>query len=230
MKESDMITEQMICNAGLYPYQPDMLAQFPESLHKYCGRGLGLWQYPNQFAPYLNKVLENKVDSYLEIGVGAGGTFTFTSTELIKAGCRSCFAVDVAPIGKVAVVNNEGDPFEGKLAAFIEANPECSFHQGTGTDFLTSHRPYPVDFALIDGDHSYAGVTKDWLTVVGRARIIAIHDISNQSVPGVGRFWNEIKNNRFYHSFEFTQQYEEGKSFLGIGLMIQKQVMSGGAF
>ena len=225
-----MITEQMVCDAGLYPYQPEFLRQYPESLHKYCGKGLGLWQFPNQFAPYMNKLLENDIESYLEIGTGAGGTFMFTSNELIKNGCKSCFAVDVAPIGKVAVVDNTGNPFEGKLREYVSNTPQCAFHLGTSASFFTDYRPYPVDMALIDGDHSYSGVAKDWLMCSGRVRIIAFHDITNTDTPGVGRFWNEVKSNRFYHSFEFVDKYESDKSFLGIGLMIQKKIMSGGSF
>lgn len=225
-----MITEQMICDAGLFPYTPETLAEFPTSLYQYCGKGIGIWQYPNQFAPYINKLLENKIESYLEIGTAAGGTFTFTSKELIKNGCKSCFALDVAPIGESATVSSSGSPFKGLLADYIAKTPECAFYNGTSASFFTEHRPYPVDLVLIDGDHSYSGVARDWLMAVGRAKIIAFHDIVNQEVPGVGRLWNEVKNNRFYHCFEYIEQYGLSRNYLGIGLLIQKQIMSGGVF
>lgn len=224
-----MFTEQMICDAGLFPHTPDQLSEFPEALYPYCGKGIGLWQYPNQFAPYINKVLENKIESYLEIGVAAGGTFTFTSKELIKNGCKSCFALDVAPIGHY-YKHQENNPFKGKLESFIKETPECAFYQGTSAQFFTQFRPYPIDLVLIDGDHSYEGVTADWLVTVGRAKIIAFHDIVNQAIPGVGRLWNKLKTSRFYHAFEFVEQYGLKRKCLGMGLLIQKQIISGGAF
>ena len=223
-----MITEQMICDAGLFPYTPSQLSEFPEVLYPYCGKGIGMWQYPNQFAPYINKVLENKIESYLEIGVAAGGTFTFTSKELIKNGCKSCFAVDVAPVGTYDKCR--GNPYNGKLASFIKETPECAFYQGTSSQFFTQFRPYPIDFVLIDGDHSYAGVVKDWIMAVGRAKIIAFHDIVNEVTPGVSKLWHEVKNNRFYHCFEYVEQYGLSRNYLGMGLLIQKQIMSGGVF
>lgn len=219
-----MITEQMICDAGLFPYTPETLAEFPASLHQYCGKGVGMWQYPNQFAPYINKLLENKIESYLEIGVAAGGTFTFTSKELIKNGCKSCFALDVAPI---EIANS---PYYGKLSSFIKETPECAFYQGTSSQFFTQFRPYPIDLILIDGDHSYSGVVQDWIMATGRAKIIAFHDIVNEVTPGVTKLWNEVKNSRFYHCFEYIEQYGLSRKYMGMGLLIQKQIMSGGVF
>ena len=217
-----MITEDMIINAGLYPYKPWQLEEFPKSLHKHCGRGIGLWQYPNQFAPYLNKVLENDPRSYLEIGVGAGGTFAFTSQQILKKPSRGCFAVDIAPAGEVNYMNNEDSPYIGKLNEFLLTHPQCAFYQGTSASFFKEVYPFEIDYVLIDGDHSYQGVKDDWAVVKDRARIIGFHDIANQKTPGVITFWEEVKNNRLYHAFEYKQQYEEGKSFLGLGLLIRK--------
>ena len=129
-----------------------------------------------------------------------------------------------------AVADNTGNPFEGKLREYVDSSSQCAFHSGTSASFFTDYRPYPVDMALIDGVHSYSGVAKDWLMCSGRVRIIALHDIVNMDTPGVVRFWNEIKSNRFYHSFEFVDQYESDNSFLGIGLMIRKKIMSGVSF
>jgi hypothetical protein len=60
--------------------------------------------------------------------------------------------------------------------------------------------------------------------MMGHARIMVLHDIVSDPVPGVGRVWREIKQtygDRFAY-LEFTEQYpelaSEGKSFLGIGV------------
>ena len=71
-----------------------------------------------------------------------------------------------------------------------------------------------LDFLLIDGDHSYAGVKKDfemYKNLVAKDGIIAFHDI-NQEQDGnvkVKEFWDEIKLN--YDTFEIIDE------FLGIG-------------
>ena len=57
-----------------------------------------------------------------------------------------------------------------------------------------------IDFLLIDGDHSYEGVKKDfemYAPLVSNEGIIAFHDIKSgpaSEVGGVPQFWNEIRS------------------------------------
>lgn len=216
------ITEETIISSGLYPYIPWQIEEFPQSLHYACGKGLGLWQYPNQFAPYINMMIESGVKSYLEIGVAAGGTFMFTANALRRNGSGPFYAIDVAPPGEVNYINNESSPFLGKLNLYLMNNRDCTFLQCNSRQFVDIVKPKTIDLILIDGDHSYDGVRNDFEAVKDIGKILAFHDIVNTKCPGVGKFWSELKTSGLYDYHEFTDQYGMDKTYLGIGVAIKK--------
>ena len=78
-----------------------------------------------------------------------------------------------------------------------------------------------LDFILIDGDHSYEGVRRDFETYSGLLApggMIALHDIlENPSDPtiDVHLFWQEIAGR--YQTEEIVHDPGQGK--LGIGLV-----------
>jgi len=54
----------------------------------------------------------------------------------------------------------------------------------------------PIDLLMIDGDHSYHQVKKDFVNFyphVTPAGLIIFHDINVPSAPGVKKLWTEIK-------------------------------------
>jgi predicted O-methyltransferase YrrM len=78
-----------------------------------------------------------------------------------------------------------------------------------------------VDFLLIDGDHTYEGVRKDfemYRALVRPGGMIGFHDIvphSAESGCEVNRFWNEIRES--CDSVEIVQDW--GAQFGGVGLL-----------
>lgn len=78
-----------------------------------------------------------------------------------------------------------------------------------------------VDLVLIDGDHSYRGVRRDF--EVNRRqphRFLAFHDITgaNQHTAGVRRFWEELDEG---HRLEIRRPHHElglDHSVMGIGI------------
>jgi hypothetical protein len=84
---------------------------------------------------------------------------------------------------------------------------------------LFNHVPTQnFDIIFIDGDHSYDGVKNDFEYFKNFAnKFIVLHDIVNSACPGVVKFWNEIKHN--YTHYEFIDQYNMEKEYLGIGLI-----------
>jgi predicted O-methyltransferase YrrM len=70
-----------------------------------------------------------------------------------------------------------------------------------------------IDFLIIDGDHRYRGVKKDfqlYSSLVKQNGLIVFHDIlCHPKVPEckVDKFWNEIKRN--YKNVEFIDREDD---------------------
>ena len=77
-----------------------------------------------------------------------------------------------------------------------------------------------IDFLFIDGDHSYAGVKRDWemySTLVRKGGIIAFHDVAgNYGETQAKRCWDEIKDN--YPHREYMVHPER---LYGIGVILK---------
>src|SRR3954470_7475739 len=71
--------EELLPRLGL---NDDVPAWMPSELQPFLGKGLRVWQYPNQFGPYLASLAGLHIRSYLEIGVQHGGSFAATLTFL----------------------------------------------------------------------------------------------------------------------------------------------------
>lgn len=208
--------EEYICSKGLFPFTQDKLNEFPKELHQYCGKGIGIWQYPNQFGPYLEYILKLNINSYLEIGVAAGGTFTITS-ELLKNNNElfKSYAIDPAKPGET--LRGGHNMFTDNFQKFLDNNDYVKYIQDYSQNLFSHISEQFFDLILIDGDHSYEGVKKDFELFKNHGKYIVLHDIVNHNCPGVIQFWNEIKNN--YEYIEFIDQYNMDKSYLGIGII-----------
>jgi hypothetical protein len=192
---------------------------FPERMHHLLGTGLQPFQWPNQFAPYLVALSRYPISSYLEIGVLYGGTFIITTEYLSRfAGMRLAIAVDINPpsgLYRYRLLRRQ--------ARFVRTE--------SGTpEFAGRVREWRPDLVMIDGDHTYPGIARDFACVDGISPLIALHDIADPFWPGVGQFWREQRETRAddYHFAEYVAQYPEVNELhgvehqLGIGLMVRK--------
>lgn len=176
---------------------------FAPHLQPYTGKGLRIWQYPNQFGPYLKFLSVLRIKSYCEIGVRHGGSFITTVEYLTRMaqedmGSREEFwyadAVDLndAPM----------------LREYCEYNPKCRFlvadsKSQEAHDFLGQRLDY--DLVMIDGDHEAEGVRADVEFIGPKAKILALNDTHDDGWDGVEILWKQIKS---AHSFavEFPAQ------------------------
>lgn len=209
--------EHAIIESGLSNYS---LSNYPPGLHSSCGKGLNIWQYPIQFAPYLHKV-RGRAASYLEIGTRYGGTFAFTAEYFRRfSGLKRAVGIDLLPAPLMEAISTDRPEW-----SFIVGNS----HDPAVRDGVAAMGPY--DVILIDGDHFYDGCKADLDFCIGLGNAIALHDIVDQNFDnGVPKAWAEFKAQHAgeFDFFEFNEQYPEPTAiykikFLGIGLAIRKE-------
>ena len=185
--------------------------ELPKTMLSQPGLGLRIWQYPNQFEPYMAWLVSQagSINSYLEIGTRHGGTFV-TQVETLRRlnpAFNRAVAVDLIE--------------QPSLLEFYEYRQQDSgsesFRQWIDGEFF--------DVVFVDGDHSYEGVKDDAKATVGRCNIQVFHDISSDSCPQVRQYWveHQKKYAKTHDFLEFVDQYESvNGSFLGIGVAVRK--------
>ncbi len=179
-----------------------------DELLPYTGKGLGIWQRPDEFAEYLVWLSKRPpIRSYLEIGVESGGSF-ITTIEYLKR---------FHPLGLAIGV----DPW------YSPTVQEYVCRTG-GVQFVRGTRYAPelgrlvddiglLDLVLIDGDHSAEGVRADWQFARSRSRYIAFHDIA-ANIPGIRSLWAEIRSTQT-RTHEFLSRRSGASPWMGIGVV-----------
>jgi cephalosporin hydroxylase len=205
------VMHNLILSLGL---NDEKLNEQPSELSDYFGKGLKMWQYPNQLSKFANFISDISVDSYLEIGCRFGGTFVFNSEILAKNNTNiNLYACDIISESEILQEYFQIRPFE----YIKQYSSSPSFRQR----FIQK----PVEFVFIDGDHSYNGVKNDFQIFENstKTKYIVLHDIVSDVCPGVKQMWEEIKRDDRFETIEFCDQYDSvNGSYLGIGLAIRK--------
>lgn len=210
------LLEEHICSFGL---NNEVLSEQPKSLSEYYGKGLLIWQYPNQFAPFIKWLSNIKIDSYLEIGCRFGGTFIIIS-EILKKNNPNIRLIACDLIQESLILKEYK-----KYTNFEYLN------KPSGSLEFDSHIGKNIDMVFIDGDHSYSGCMRDWLSFKDNPEVkyIIFHDIHSNSCPAVGEIWKLIKKD-YALEFEFNEFVDQYPSedipqhshFLGIGTATRK--------
>lgn len=191
---------------------------YPRFLAPRCGKGIQVWQYPCQMAPYLLKISQHRPRSYLEIGTLHGGTFAFTVEYLHKISGQAPTAMAVDMILS---------PF---LDSYTSLSPKTEFVLGNSHEAGIKHKIKengPYDLVMIDGDHTAWGCFDDLETCMPLAKMIAVHDICDSYAYEVRHAWEEFKRrwSGIWDFFEFVDQYPDlDNPWMGIGLAIRKNI------
>lgn len=180
-------------------------------------------QNPFEIEQLYKEVCRLTPQRVLEIGTARGGTLYLWTQA----------AADTATIVSVDLPGGEfGGAYPPCRAPFYQAfaKPHQKLHllRCDSHDRLTLENVQrlfdnkPVDFAFIDGDHTYDGVLKDFRfygPLVRPGGLIGFHDIlPRPDMPEiqVDRFWQEIKG--IYDTTELIGSDSSGRK-IGIGLV-----------
>ena len=198
--------ERLLVQLGLHGRAADEL---PDELLEYTGKGLSIWQWPNQFAPYLVWLAKLPlIGSYLEIGVNEGGSF-ITTVEFLRR---------FQPLSSAIAV----DPY-------LSPHVHDYVRRTAGTHVVVGNRSSAdlralvategsVDLTFIDGEHFAASVRADWEFARSCTRYVAFHDIVSNLFPDVQTLWAEIRA-MYKKTYEFVAQYPQSDSSAGIGVV-----------
>jgi cephalosporin hydroxylase len=210
----DALTQQSALEALLLELglNDEAIEELPEAVRAHAGAGLRIWQYPNQFAPYLIQLARLRVRSYVEVGIRHGGSFVATAEYLERFHPLS-FAVGIDIIPCPA------------MREYEQLNPKAKFWCANtlATDFaMRLDEMGPIDLVFIDSHHEEDQCRRELAVLAERAAMLAFHDIDNVICPGVGRVWRELRDSGRYECFEYAEQYGSLGPFMGIGLAIKK--------
>lgn len=163
-------------------------------------------QYEAELAQFIDLMVKNSVRSYLEIGSKFGGSLWRIGSALGE-GSR-VVAVDL-PEG-----NSDWSASHASLSSCIErlcdrgCDANAVFGNSADTKTVEAVKKLgPFDMVFIDGDHSLAGIKKDWANYGPLGKMVAFHDIAWRNEPrdrgyiiDAPGFWADVK--RDYRNVE----------------------------
>lgn len=178
-------------------------------------------QHPDELAGFVGLLVDRGVKSYLEIGARHGDTFHDVMMALPEG--SKGVAVDLP--GALWGTESSRAHLERAVADLCAKGRPCSALFGDSQTDATRRLVVgrgPYDAVLIDGDHTYAGVVRDWQQYRKIAPIVAFHDIVGhgeaEKVHGnpvqVPRLWAEIKASGLV-----TMEFVGKDSTMGIGVV-----------
>jgi hypothetical protein len=141
--ENKFIPSLGLNDENLYKQPPELSASF--------GKGLHIWQYPNQLAAYLVWLTRSIADitSYMEIGCRWGGMFILTSEWIRKNGGQLRAVTAVDPIKPTPFI-------ETYFGLLRDQSPiQASYLRDFSTSAAVRQAVDRIrpDFVFIDGDH-----------------------------------------------------------------------------
>lgn len=182
-----------------------------------------------ELTSFIKLLNDNGVSKYLEIGAREGDTFFEIVTGLKNF--SQGVAVDLP--GGLWGKSTTRTGLENCIKSLRLKDKKVSHLFGDSQTEATKKIVVgrgPYDAVLIDGDHTLAGVTKDFDLYGELAPIVAFHDIvgtgekcgASGCMVEVPIFWNSLKNREDikenYSIFEFVDK----GSRMGIGVIVKK--------
>jgi len=167
---------------------------------------LNLQQNPEEYARLLLFLKNFNASSYLELGVGQGGSFLLNC--LFQPNVKICHAVDNCDYQKnVTRFSDQELSIKSKIKylKMIKNLTDINFFN-SNTDEFFKLNAVKYDIIFIDADHSYIGVKKDFensLKILNSNAILIFHDIVNNEL-GVKQLWEELNTSKKINEFVYS--------------------------
>jgi cephalosporin hydroxylase len=198
----------------------------------YRGIAITSWQKKDEILGLLGLLARLRPQSVVEIGTASGGTL-FMLTQ-VAASNATIVSVDL-PGGRLggesSAVRHRYPLWRAWLyRGFARDNQRVhvlradSHDPSTAQDVRRHVKGGEIDFLLIDGDHSYEGVRRDFALyspLVREGGLVAFHDIvpsgpgKHGDPGGVPTFWREVRA-RSKVEAEFVDDWEWGSCGIGV--------------
>jgi predicted O-methyltransferase YrrM len=156
--------------------------------------GYHIQQNPAEFADLLMAVKGRDIQSYLQIGIAAGGAERILSEYV---GIRQLTVIDDGRHRKFQIWINENRPALEAQGVRVSQHIGDS-HDQDARQFL-ARCGERFDLIGIDGDHTPAGVSMDWELIqpcLEAGTLVWFHDIASTFLPpeqcGAKQVWNTI--------------------------------------
>ena len=182
-------------------------SQIPSYFYCTKDKNLQLQQIPEEYSKFLTFIKDRDIKTYLELGVGNGGSFLINSIFLQRS-ADTLHCVDNIAY-RDTHVKQTPEKIQLKINILKDMFPEKDIKfTNISTDDFFKNNTRMYDCIFIDADHSYEGVKADYinaLKAINKNGFIIFHDVGNMSDGvGVGRLWEEIKHNYNYEEYKYT--------------------------
>lgn len=157
----------------------------------------GMLQSPHELARLLLFLSTKKIESYCEIGIHNGVTWSIVTAYLRRFDLKSSYGLDIQPFTSLL-------PY-----------PEMQFLLGTSERYKQTC----VDAVFIDGDHTYDWAMRDYRNISARYSIfhdIYDYDVEKHYKPSCAHAYLELRKTHVY----YETNYRYGA--FGIGVIINE--------
>jgi len=194
----------------------------PEWAVDYCSdRPIVMAQVRSEITALGRLIQEAAPKRCMEIGTNYGGTLLLLCT--ISPPGAQIISLDL-PLGRFGggyprrkIPLFRLFPRNGQQLSLVRADSHSNKTKDLIQKLLGDKK---LDFLFIDGDHTYAGVKRDfemYRSLVRRGGMVAFHDIVEHRVLrdcNVDKFWNELKHQ--YQYSEFIEDPQQGWAGIGV--------------
>ena len=188
-----------------------------------------LWETGQDYSLFLERLVEfTQRKTIVEVGVAYGSTTVHLALAARKTGGKvfgfDCWSVHGLQNQFHAFSSRAEVDYKLKTAGIDNVELfEVDTKSSTFKELLSQHCPV-IDFAFIDGCHSYKGVSNDYEAIrphLADDAIVAFHD--TQRIDGIREFVLDLRTKFNDGTFDYIDLPYGGSRRAGLGVMLRRK-------